>query len=251
MIDYKTQDKNGNPLNVIDSSPLPGYINPRQRLETDPDWFVPTQEQLMCEMQLAALDFWEPLRFKVKEKTFNEQIESYQDKWIPYLRKEGVMNDREGMMLWGLEGDTHTDSLSMPEAIRRTGRSLKDSDFKYPTELYNQLECLHPALDMFAPLGRTMLIKMNKGSFFVPHKDDPYLTRDCFRIAAFFGKVNDFEWEMCGQKVDIEPGRFYYVDTRKTHRTHSWQHSSIHLIVNIPKTWENVLKITTNLLRAP
>jgi hypothetical protein len=251
MVDYRTHDKDGNPLDVIDNSPIQGYVNPRKRLETDPDWFDPSPEDLKCEMQLAALDFWEPLNFKVKEKTFNEQLEQYNDKWVPYLRKEGVMNDREGMLLWGLEGDSYTDSLSMPEAIRRTGKNLKDADFKYPTELYNHLECLHPALDFFAPLGRTMLIKMNKGSFFVPHKDDPYLTRDCFRIAAFFGKVNDFEWEMCGQKVDIEPGRFYYVDTRKTHRTHSWQHSSIHLIVNIPKTWENVLKITTNLLRAP
>lgn len=251
MIDYTQQDKNGNPLNVIDSSPLTGYINPRHRLETEPDWFEPTPEDIKCELQLSALDFWEPLKQKVKEKEFTSQLEMYNNNWIPYLRKEGIMNDREGMLLSGLEGDSYTDSLSMPEAIKRTGKYLYDKDFKYPTELYKNLTCLHPVLETFAPLGRTMLIKMNKGSFFVPHKDDPYLTRDCFRIAAFFGNIRDFEWEMCGQKVDIEPGRFYYIDTRKTHRTHAWQHSSIHLIVNIPKTWENVMKLTTNLLRAP
>lgn len=251
MVDYKTHDKNGNSLNIIDNSPIEGYISPAKRWANEPDWFEPTQEDLKCELQLSALDFWEPLKQKVKEKEFNSQIEPYNNKWIPYLRKEGIMNDREGMLLSGLNGDTYTDSLSMPEAIKRSGKYLYDKDFKYPTELYNNLTCLHPVLDMFGPLGRTVLIKMNKGSFFVPHKDDPWLVRDCFRIAAFFGNTRNFEWEMCGQKVDIEPGRFYYIDTRKTHRTHSWQHSSIHLIVNIPKTWKNVMTLITNLERAP
>jgi len=251
MVDYKTHDKNGNSLNIIDNSPIEGYISPAKRWANEPDWFEPTQEDLKCELQLSALDFWEPLKQKVKEKEFSSQIEPYNNKWIPYLRKEGIMNDREGMLLSGLNGDTYTDSLSMPEAIKRSGKYLYDKDFKYPTELYNNLTCLHPVLDMFGPLGRTVLIKMNKGSFFVPHKDDPWLVRDCFRIAAFFGNTRNFEWEMCGQKVDIEPGRFYYIDTRKTHRTHSWQHSSIHLIVNIPKTWKNVMTLITNLERAP
>jgi hypothetical protein len=251
MVDYKTHDKNGNSLNIIDNSPIEGYTSPAKRWANEPDWFEPTQEDLKCELQLSALDFWEPLKQKVKEKEFNSQIEPYNNKWIPYLRKEGIMNDREGMLLSGLNGDTYTDSLSMPEAIKRSGKYLYDKDFKYPTELYNNLTCLHPVLDMFGPLGRTVLIKMNKGSFFVPHKDDPWLVRDCFRIAAFFGNTRNFEWEMCGQKVDIEPGRFYYIDTRKTHRTHSWQHSSIHLIVNIPKTWKNVMTLITNLERAP
>jgi len=251
MVDYKTHDKNGNSLNIIDNSPIEGYTSPAKRWANEPDWFEPTQEDLKCELQLSALDFWEPLKQKVKEKEFSSQIEPYNNKWIPYLRKEGIMNDREGMLLSGLNGDTYTDSLSMPEAIKRSGKYLYDKDFKYPTELYNNLTCLHPVLDMFGPLGRTVLIKMNKGSFFVPHKDDPWLVRDCFRIAAFFGNTRNFEWEMCGQKVDIEPGRFYYIDTRKTHRTHSWQHSSIHLIVNIPKTWKNVMTLITNLERAP
>ncbi len=34
-----------------------------------------------------------------------------------------------------------------------------------------------------------------------------------------------------------------YVDTTKEHRTHSWRNRSIHLIMNIPKTWENVMKL--------
>ena len=44
-------------------------------------------------------------------------------------------------------------------------------------------------------------------------------------------------------KVPIKPGGVYYCDTRKTHRTACWVPDSIHLILNIPKTWENVIKL--------
>ena len=36
------------------------------------------------------------------------------------------MNDREGMLLSGLKGDTYTDSLSMPEAIKRAGKYFEE-----------------------------------------------------------------------------------------------------------------------------
>jgi hypothetical protein len=236
-------------VNPIDDTPLKGFKNPRVRLSEDPKQFYPTEEDVLCEMQLQALDFWEPLKFKVRNSLFEKQIESYNDKWYPYLPKKDVANNREGLTLFGLEGDKSTDSVSMPEAIRRSGRSLNDLDFNQPTELYNDLDVLHPVLETFSPLGRTVLIKANRGSFFTPHKDDPLLTRKTFRIAAFFGNVSDFDWFMCGEKVEIELGRFYYVDTRKTHKTYNYGRSSTHLIVNVPKTWENVMKITTNLMR--
>ena len=42
-------------------------------------------------------------------------------------------------------------------------------------------------------------------------------------------------------------GRAYYINTRKTHRTMSWTNDSIHLIMNIPFTNENVAKVFANL----
>ena len=104
-------------------------------------------------------------------------------------------------------------------------------------------------LDYFSPLGRTMLIKSNAGGWFPPHRDNPSLTRETFRIVAFLSDNTtheSYEWEMEGRKMNIVPGRAYYVDTRKTHRTSSWMDNSIHLIVNVPKTWENVLKLISS-----
>lgn len=213
----------------------------------NPEKFTPTDEDIACEAQLSALDLFEPLDHKVDLRQFRKEMALFENDWVPYLQKEGVANDREGMLLTSLPGSSHQEGLSIPEARVKTGNNLlHDMDFNQPTELYHSLECLHPILEPFGELGRTFLVKVNKGGFFPPHKDFPLITRKTFRICAFLSEScssDNFEWVMDGRQMDIVPGCSYYVDTRKTHRTHSWVNDSIHLIVNVPKTWENVLKL--------
>ena len=35
--------------------------------------------------------------------------------------------------------------------------------------------------------------------------------------------------------MTIKAGGVYYIDTKKTHRTHAWKDNSLHLVMNIPK----------------
>jgi hypothetical protein len=246
MTDNKKYDKNANPLNLMpnNNKESHGYIY--DKWQKDPSIYEPDNNDIKCELQLQSLSAFEPLHFAADYEQFKKEIKTWNDYWVPYLRREGISNDREGLLLMGLEGDSPTDSLSMPEAVRRTGRTLTETDFCYPTELYYHLQSLRPLLDIFQPLGRTMLVKTNAGGFFPPHKDSPMITRNTFRIVVFIGKQVDheaYEWEMEGQIQKIKPNRAYYVDTRKTHRTHSWVDNSIHCIINVPKTWENVIKL--------
>ena len=162
------------------------------------------------------------------------------------MRREGISNDREGMLLVGLEGDKPNDSLSRPEAIKRAGRMLYEKDFNTPTLAYEKLTSLHGILDYWGGLGRTMIVKVNQGGWFPPHRDSPYLSRDCFRIITFIGKATGtdcYEWWLAEERKPVVVNGTYYVDTRKTHRTHSWTDDSYHLILNVPKTWENVMKL--------
>jgi hypothetical protein len=207
---------------------------------------MPDMNDVMCELQLSALGDFVPLCHLINTTDFKREIKAWDDKWVPYLRTTGVTNDREGMMLVGMEGDTVGDSLSMPEIRKRVGRKLLESEINVPTELYHAMPSLHPLLNAFDTLGRTMIVKLNKGGWFPPHRDHPVLSRDCFRIVAFCSENTDhstFEWEHDYRRRDIQPGRSYYVDTRKVHRTACWGNDSIHLVMNIPKTWENVLKV--------
>jgi hypothetical protein len=120
-----------------------------------------------------------------------------------------------------------------------------EADFKYPTQLYKDLTSIHDLCDYFAPLGRTFLVQANAGAYFPPHRDHAYLTRDCFRVVVFLNNTNQscYEWVQDGSPINIDEGNAYYIDTTKVHRTNAWQNNSIHLIMNIPKTWENVMKL--------
>jgi len=244
--DLKKFDKNGKPLNLIPLANRSWQANYYERWLEDPDKMEPTLEDIKCELQLGALDCVEPLNFNIDYGKFKKEIESWKYRWVPYLRREGVSNDREALLLVGMDGDKPDDYVSRPEACKRAGRYLDETDFTTKTSLYTELSCLHDLLNYFDPLGRTMLIKSNAGGWFPPHKDDPMLTRSCFRIAAFIGPNVDhesFEWHMDGRQWNIRANRAYYIDTRKTHRTNSWNNDSYHLIMNIPKTWENVVKL--------
>ena len=75
------------------------------------------------------------------------------------------------------------------------------------------------------------------------------MPRDVFRLIVFLNNCGpyDYDWWMDDRKAQIEHGRVYYVNTRLTHRTISWVNDSIHLILNVPMTSENVAKVIANL----
>lgn len=212
----------------------------------NPKSLEPTEEDMRCELQLQALGDFEQLDLDFDVNLFEKQIEEYSDNFVPYLPREGISNDRQGLLLFGLEGDKSSDSLSRPEAMKRAGRMLYETDFKYPTDAYDHLTSLHSILDYWEGLGRSMIVRTNKGGWFPPHRDNPNLTRPTFRIVTFLGKAtstDSYEWWLGDTRQNIVANSTYYVDTRKTHRTHSWQDNSLHLILNVPKTWANVMKL--------
>lgn len=246
--DLKKFDKDGKPLNLIPLANRSKQSNWLQKYYEDAASVEPSAEDIKCELQLQALSDFEPLNFLINPGEFMEEIKKYKDSWTPYLRRDGVSNDREGLLLVGMEGDTPEDESSRPGKIRAAGRWIYEDEFNVPTQAFHDLKSLHPILKYWQPLGRTFLVKANAGGWFPPHKDDPLLNRRCFRVAVFLGFQVDhesFQWEQDGRMVPIKSGRAYYIDTRKTHRTHAWTNESIHLIMNIPKTWENVIKLMT------
>ena len=219
------------------------------QLYQDGKLLTPKITDIACEMQLDAIGDFVPLNFRADLGLFKAEIEKYKTEWIPYLHREGLLNDRQGLNLVGLPGDTPTDSLSLPEAMRRTGRKLNELDFDTPTQLYRDLTSLHPILDYFPKLGRCSLVKVNTGGWFPIHRDGVLLQRNTFRIVVFLSNTDytHYEWEHDHTIRQIQEGRAYYIDTRKAHRTHSYSDDSIHLVMNIPKTYENVLRVLNQL----
>jgi hypothetical protein len=209
-----------------------------------------TQEHLALEMALLQLGDFEPLDLIIDVNKFKKEIQEFEAGWQDYLPRPGRSNPRKGLTLTNMPGYTYRSSPSLAEAATRERRRVSELEFNQPTEVYNKCSSIKDVLTEFGPLGRTFLVKCNQGGHFVPHRDHPGMPREVFRIAAFLENVAplDYDWLMDDKKVNIEPGRLYYINTRKTHRTISWVDNSIHLIVNLPFNNENVAKVISHLL---
>jgi hypothetical protein len=207
-------------------------------------------ETVANELALLNLGDFEPLNIKIDTGKFMQELAQFDNDWVDYLPRTDRVNNRQGLVLSNLPGKTHKDNPSLPEAILSAGKYLTENDFSERTELYNACTSLHPLLDAFQPLGRSFLVRCNMGGYFVPHRDHPVMPRDSFRIVVFLNNCApiEYDWIMeTDKKLNIELGRAYYVNTRKTHRTVSWVDNSIHLIMNIPFTSAHVAKAIAHL----
>lgn len=205
---------------------------------------------LACELALTNIGDFEPLDIKIDCSRFKREIEMFSREWVDYLPKQDRVNNRKGLTLTNLPGKTHRDNPSFGQACYDAGRALSENDFNVPTEVYNHCESLHPLLDLFSPLGRSFLVQCNLGGYFVPHRDHPNIPRESFRIVVFLNNCApmEYDWIMgADTKLQIEMGRAYYVNTRKTHRTISWVNNSIHMILNVPVNSGNVAKVLSHL----
>jgi hypothetical protein len=209
-----------------------------------------TQETVTDELALLTLGDFEPLDFHIDPGQFNREISKFDNDWVDYLPRSDRINNRKGLVITNLENKTHQDNPSQAQASYAAGRKVFEREFCYPTEVYHSCPSLHPLLDTFAPLGRTFLVKSNMGGYFAPHRDHPELPRETFRIAVFLKNCKTYEYDWiigADNKLQIEEGRAYYINTRRTHRTVSWVDDSIHLIINVPFTTDNVSKLIANL----
>lgn len=212
-----------------------------QWLESNKTRYEPTDEDMKCELQLQALSVVEPLKFQINDDKFINEIDQYNDQWFTLQPHRKFR-----LTVSGMEGDTPGSMTPPAEAREKLGRPVSEYDYNVPTELYHSLTSCHELFDYFGNICRSMVFRCDAGGWFPPHKDAPYLTRKSFRIAAFMGGAVDHEayrWEMDGHVWPIKPGNVYYIDTRKTHTTQTMKNNSYHLVMDIPKTWENVLKL--------
>jgi hypothetical protein len=209
-----------------------------------------TLESVANELALLNLGDFEPLSFKIDTNLFMTEIHKFNDDWVDYLPRKEWPNNRQALSITNLEGKGHKENVSQAEASYAAGRLVEETEFTYPTDVYQSCSSLHPLIKEFEPVGRTFLVKSNVGGFFVPHRDHPTMPRNTFRIAVFLNNCAPLQYDWLidtDRKLPIELGRAYYINTRKTHRTISWVNDSIHLIMNIPFTSENISKVFANL----
>jgi hypothetical protein len=235
-------DKDGRPLAFAKES--------RQQYHLNPDKYpIPDAEHLACELQLTALGVWEPLNFNIDQSLYRANEAEMKDWWRPFQPKEGVVNDRDSIMVYGPKDSNPWDPCGLAQMAAKLGYKPDEDSMTYPTIAKDKLTALTEVFDYFEPLGRSFLVRLNAGGHYPPHRDHCTLNRPTFRLIAFLddASIDHLRWEVEDRQVRFIPNTLYYVDTRKTHRLWSSYAGSTMLVMNVLKTWNNVLKVMSRL----
>jgi len=157
--------------------------------------------------------------------------------------------NRYGLSVTSLNGgfSGEPDLYSLREYHKNYGKSYHEIDFKARTNIVQFIPELNDFLDFWEPcLGRTHFIKLNKGGFFPPHRDNGAIVDvPSFRILVpihNFG-VNDMKWLQEDKVLDLRVGHTYFINTTRVHSVFSFVDDCIMLVLNVMHTPEILQKM--------
>jgi hypothetical protein len=198
-------------------------------------------------LKLASLGQFYALNIHFDTEAFCKELLGLEDEWHPYNQSKPNYK-RKGLSLFSLDGLTsgEIDLNSVHEYNLKNGTSFDEMSFNRPTQNWSKLPSLsHPLKELNQQLGRTHLIKFDKGGFFPPHRD----IGNSFRLISFFNCCNaSLNFTLDNKKIHFETGYLYFVDTRKIHSLFSFKKDATILILNVSLCDSSAKFVFKNLL---
>lgn len=158
--------------------------------------------------------------------------------WVRY-QEHKMPNNRWGLSVTSLDGgfSGKPDLNSLREWRELHGQSFTESDFRKRTNVCTFLPELDEFLNFWEPyLGRAHFIRLDKGGFFPPHRDNGALVEvPTFRILVpiyNFG-INDMKWIQEEKVLNLELGATYFINTTRLHSVFSFVDNCLMLVLNV------------------
>lgn len=194
-----------------------------------------------------------PLKPFINSNNFKEEIKQFSSDWKIYNPlKEGY--NRFGLSITSLDGKLtgEPDLYSLLDYKNNYGIDYKESQFQTFTEVRDKINSLEKIFNLFdsSDFYRSHFLKLNKGGFFPPHRDAPELNPQSFRLFMPCSNCykEQFVFILDNKKIELEPFRLYYLNTRKTHSVFSYVDECIQLILNIKITEKTIQTVINNFL---
>ena len=192
-------------------------------------------------LHLSSLGDIIPLDFTIDYKKLQQDINTFQDDWKPYNPRK--QNNRQGLSITSLDGGLSgiPDLDSLFEYNKQQNTNITEANINVKTPVARNLSVIQRLLDCFTTLGRSHFIRLNRGGFFPPHRDGKVLNVTCFRILTMCYNCDpgQFVFLYEDKKLTLEPGRPYFVNTRKEHSVFSYVDDSVQCVLNVPLTVDN------------
>lgn len=195
-----------------------------------------TLQQVQLHQMLLSLGKVVPLQKTKKMAHIIEHITSFEQHFKPYNpRKQGY--NRYGLCITSQDGSfAHVPDLdSLIEYNKEHGTSFNESDFREWTPFFQTCSELREMMTPFHEyMGRSHILRLNRGGFFPFHRDSITLIPTSFRLLISFGNpFHHFVFLLDNERVYFEPGRLYFVNTRLSHCLFSLEDKSDFAVFNI------------------
>tara|TARA_B110000238_G_C16052270_1_gene406658 strand:+ start:293 stop:913 length:621 start_codon:yes stop_codon:yes gene_type:complete len=180
-----------------------------------------------------------PLKLKNKVGNIVDTLNNEFD-WVQYNPRKNI--DRQGLSVTSLDGGMSgkPDLDSLYEYYDQTGIVLNETNFTTKTPAYKYFKKWLDPLD--GHLGRTHVIRLNRGGFFPPHRDNTHSNIESFRLflpLTYSSEQHFFLLE--DKKMEFKNGEMYFIDTAKMHTLFCTGNNPFYfLVTNVILTQESV-----------
>jgi len=192
-------------------------------------------------LHLSSLGDIVPLDFRIDISKLEKELEPFVSYWKTYNPRKP--NNRQGLSITSLDGKLSgiPDLDSLYEYNKQNNTNITEANINVKTPVASDISVIQRLLDTFATLGRSHFIRLNRGGFFPPHRDGKILDVTCFRILTMCQNCEpgQFVFLYEDKKITLEPGRPYFINTRKEHSVFSYVDNSVQCVLNVPLTIEN------------
>ena len=168
----------------------------------------------------------------------NKIIEKYNQHYKVYNKRDSS-NKRYGLSLTSLDGGFSgiPDLDSLSQYRQETGIDHLETDFTTPTPLLTELNNITNVFKKY-DIGRSHIIKMDKGGHFPPHRD----LDDTFRLICWLDSnpPRDIMFVLENRVLHLEQGIFYFINTIKYHSVFSFVDNNKMIVINAVLDEKNV-----------
>jgi hypothetical protein len=160
--------------------------------------------------------------------------------WVQYNPRKHI--DREGLSVTSLDGGISgkPDLDSLYEYYNETGIMLNETSFTTKTPVYKYFKEWLDPLD--GHLGRTHVIRLNRGGYFPPHRDNKHSDIDSFRLFLPLNYSSEqVVFLLEDKKMEFKNGQMYFINTSKMHTLFNTSEKPFYfLVANVILTQESV-----------
>ena len=207
--------------------------------KTDPNLFL----------HLSSLGDIVPLDFCLDIKQLEKELSQFENDWKQYNPRKP--NNRQGLSITSLDGKLSgvPDLDSLFEYNKQHNTNINEVDISVKTPVASNISVIQRLLDVFDTLGRSHFIRLNTGGFFPPHRDGKILDITCFRVLTLCHNCTPSQFTFMHEDkiIKLEPGRPYFINTRKMHSVFSYVDNSVQCVLNVPLTKNNYNSIIEHL----